>query len=171
MINILAFTFLLSLFCLKNCALGFGVNFQQAISSLTAAGGVCCIMYGASQSAEDFEIKVEDYAIGVTLITGAASLAAGYKILYSRSFGTLSFGQCCYSLSTIGFLNFALLWPICLGLVHFGYEDISTIDSTGWLWLTAMAVTTLMFNLALNFGVAVTYPLFVSIGIVRDFNG
>ena len=162
-----AFTFLLSLCCLNNGALGWRVNCQQAVSSLIAAGGVCFIMAGgASQSTTMAELKLGDYAAGVAFVSGAAFLAAGYKTLYSRAFGVLSFGQCCYSLSIIGLLNLILLWPVCLGLIRAGYEDISSLDTRAWLWLCAMASTSLLFNLLLNFGVCVTYPLFVSIGLV-----
>ena len=115
---------------------------------------------------EEVQLKAADYAIGVVFITSAAFLAASYKTLYSRTFGVLSFGQCCYSLTFIGLLNLVLLSPVCWFVLSNGYEDISNIDSTGWLWLCAMALTTLMFNLSLNFGVSVTYPLFVSIGLV-----
>jgi len=160
-----AIVFGFSLVCLANLKLGWRKNIQQAFSSAVAIGGVCCILAGGNQDQADGEDENFNYALGIGLAAIAALLSGSYKILYKFYFKNLDFGQCCYSLALIGILDILLMWPIALILIMTGQEDVSGVNEV-WDLLCVSAFLGLCFNLLLNFGVAFTYPLFISVGAV-----
>jgi len=167
-----AIVFGFSLICLSNLSLGWRKNIQQAVSSIVAISGVICILAGGKQIDENQENTEEDenednfnYGLGVSLAVIAALLSGSYKILYKFYFKSLNFGQCCYSLAIIGLLDILFMWPISLILIKTEVEDISDVNEW-WGFLCLSAVLGLCFNLSLNFGVAFTYPLFISVGAV-----
>merc|ERR1711935_311723 len=160
-----AIVFGFSLVCLANLKLGWRKNIQQAFSSAVAIVGVCCILAGGNQDESDGEDDNFNYALGIGLAAIAALLSGSYKILYKFYFKNLDFGQCCYSLALIGILDILLMWPIALILIMTGQEDVSGVNEV-WDLLCVSAFLGLCFNLLLNFGVAFTYPLFISVGAV-----
>ena len=57
------------------------------------------------------------------------------------------------------------LWPIVLILHYTDYEHMSW-DTLPWNFLAGTGGMGLVFNFLINFGVALTYPLFISLGTV-----
>ena len=74
-------------------------------------------------------------------------------------------GQVSLFLSCLGLLSTLLLWPIIV-IFHFTrYEEI-TWGNIPWKYLCGNAFLGIIFNFLINFGIAFTYPLFISLGTV-----
>lgn len=98
----------------------------------------------------------------------AASAAAGsavYKVLFKKVIGDASYGQVAMFFSLIGLLNATMLWPVWLALWVTGAE---TVDWTQLPWppLLAASLLSLVANLLGNFSVALTYDLFITLGLI-----
>lgn len=179
-----AIVFVFSLIFLNNLALGMAKNIQQLISSVIAICGVCLLVgipssvpdetpeNNSTQASVDNAVTDSDSSdegslifLGVSLACVAALLSGMYKIFYKYFFEDLNLGQCCYSLGIIGALNLILLWPVVLILFRTGAEEsVIGLDSVPWDLICLQSLFALCFNLSLNFGIAFTYPLFISIG-------
>ena len=178
-----AIVFVFSFIFLNNLSLGIAKNVQQLISAVVAVCGVCMFVIAPSNQSEETpanfsvalmnrtenesEIETESEIIfGVCLACFAALLSGMYKIFYKYFFEDLNLGQCCYSLFVIGLLNMVMLWPVALILFQTDIEESIFDPSVEWPWdlICLQSLFGLCFNLSLNFGVAFTYPLFVSIG-------
>lgn len=66
-------------------------------------------------------------------------------------------------LSTIGLFSTLCLWPIPLTL-HL--TEVEVIAKVPWGYLCLSACLSILFNFSINFGIAYTYPLFISLGTV-----
>ena len=66
-------------------------------------------------------------------------------------------------LSSLGLFNTFFLWPIAL-LLHFLNAEV--ITDIPWAFLFASSAFGVVFNFSINFGIAYTFPLFISIGTV-----
>jgi solute carrier family 35 protein F3/4 len=66
-------------------------------------------------------------------------------------------------LSSLGLFSTIFLWPIplCLHLL-----EVEKIENVPWLYLCISSALSVVFNLSINFGIAYTFPLFISIGTV-----
>ena len=64
-------------------------------------------------------------------------------------------------LSSLGLFSKLFLWPIALTLHLLNAEEITNVP---WLYLCASSALAVVFNLSINFGIAYTFPLFISIG-------
>lgn len=120
-------------------------------------GGIVMMAY-----AEGFE---GPNAVGVVLSVGAAIGAALYKVWFKRIVGDATLGQVSLFLSCLGLLSTLLLWPIIVIFHYTHYEDFSW-RHIPWKYLCGNAVLGLIFNFLINFGIAFTYPLFISLGTV-----
>lgn len=100
--------------------------------------------------------------IGVFLALGSAIGAALYKVLFKRFLGDATYGQVSLFLTMLGLLNVVLLWPIVLILY---YTDVETIewDNLPWAYLCGASALSIVFNFLVNFGIAITYPLLISL--------
>ena len=78
--------------------------------------------------------------------------------------GDAPLGQVALFLTTLGLLNAVFLWIIFVVLSATGAEPLTT--SIPWKFLSASAILSLLFNFLINFGIAYTYPLFISLGTV-----
>nr|CAH7751291.1 unnamed protein product [Callosobruchus chinensis] len=67
--------------------------------------------------------------------------------------------------SLIGMLNAAFLWPLCLGLFLIGTESLHW-ETLPWPALLAASCLSLVANLLGNFSVALTYDLFITLGLI-----
>ncbi|XP_020288583.1 putative thiamine transporter SLC35F3 isoform X2 [Pseudomyrmex gracilis] len=102
---------------------------------------------------------------GVVLATAAAAGSAVYKVLFKKVIGETSFGQMSLFFSLIGLCNAALAWPICLALYFSGAETIHW-SKLPWPALLSASVLHLVANMLGNFSVALTYDLFITLGLI-----
>ncbi|XP_072390084.1 solute carrier family 35 member F3 isoform X2 [Diabrotica undecimpunctata] len=102
---------------------------------------------------------------GVVLATSAAAGSAVYKVLFKKVIGDATYGQVALFFSLIGMLNAAFLWPLCLGLFLMGVETLHW-DMLPWPALLTSSVLSLVANLLGNFSVALTYDLFITLGLI-----
>ncbi|CAG9853816.1 unnamed protein product [Phyllotreta striolata] len=102
---------------------------------------------------------------GVVLATSAAAGSAVYKVLFKKVIGDATYGQVALFFSLIGMLNAAFLWPLCLGLFLMGIETLHW-NMLPWPALLTSSVLSLVANLLGNFSVALTYDLFITLGLI-----
>uniref|UniRef100_A0AAR5Q515 EamA domain-containing protein n=1 Tax=Dendroctonus ponderosae TaxID=77166 RepID=A0AAR5Q515_DENPD len=102
---------------------------------------------------------------GVVLATSAAAGSAVYKVLFKKVIGDATYGQVALFFSLIGMLNAALLWPVSLGLFLTGLETLHW-DRLPWPALLSASCLSLVANLLGNFSVALTYDLFITLGLI-----
>ena len=70
-------------------------------------------------------------------------------------------------LSSLGLFSTLFLWPVVLILQVTHTEVIAGSDiQIPWLFLCASSAFSVLFNFSINFGIAYTYPLFISLGTV-----
>ena len=65
--------------------------------------------------------------------------------------------------SSIGLFNFLFFWPIILAL-H--YTNVEVVADVPWTFLWTSSALGVIFNFAINFGIAYTFPLFISLGTI-----
>ncbi|XP_031357912.1 uncharacterized protein LOC116181661 isoform X5 [Photinus pyralis] len=104
---------------------------------------------------------------GVVLAASAAASSAVYKVLFKKVIGDATYGQVALFFSLIGMLNAALLWPFSLGLFLTGVESLHW-DRLPWPALLASSILSLIANLLGNFSVALTYDLFITLGLITS---
>ncbi|XP_065210398.1 solute carrier family 35 member F3 isoform X2 [Planococcus citri] len=103
----------------------------------------------------------------VLLAATAAVGFAVYKILFKKTFGEVSLGQISLFFSLIGMLNATLLWPLCLVLYFTGVEVLQW-DRLPWTILFGASLFSLITNLLGNFSFAITYDLFITLGLITS---
>jgi solute carrier family 35 protein F3/4 len=146
-----AFVFLLSFIILKE-----KVTALKLLAVPMTVAGVVLFQY-----ADGFSTVT---LVGSMLSVGAAIGAATYKTMFKRCVGDAPLGQVALFLTTLGLLNAVFLWIIFVSLSATGDEPLT--KSIPWKFLFASAILSLMFNFLINFGIAYTYPLFISLGTV-----
>ncbi|XP_044743465.1 putative thiamine transporter SLC35F3 [Chrysoperla carnea] len=102
---------------------------------------------------------------GVVLAAGAAAGSAVYKVLFKKVIGDATYEQVALFFSIIGLLNLLLLWPLCLTLYFTGIEIIYW-NQLPWAILLLASILSLVANLLGNFSVALTYDLFITLGLI-----
>uniref|UniRef100_A0AAY5EZT5 Uncharacterized protein n=1 Tax=Electrophorus electricus TaxID=8005 RepID=A0AAY5EZT5_ELEEL len=104
--------------------------------------------------------------IGITLVVASASSSALYKVLFKLVLGSAKFGEAALFLTIVGGANFIFISfvPVILYFTHIEY--FGSPDSIPWAYLCGVAGLLLAFNILVNFGIAVTYPALISLGIV-----
>ncbi|XP_051789600.1 putative thiamine transporter SLC35F3 [Erpetoichthys calabaricus] len=147
-----AFVFLLSWIILKDRFMG--VRIVAAILSIT---GIVMMAY-----ADGFH---SDSIIGVALAVGSASSSALYKVLFRLLVGDVKFGEAAVFLTTLGVFNILLLSWICVILYITKVEYWPSVQDIPWEQLCSLAALLLAFNLLVNFGIALTYPTLISVGV------
>lgn len=75
--------------------------------------------------------------------------------------GDATIYQMALFLSSLGLFSTLFLWPIPLALHLTGVEKIESIP---WVYICASSALSVVFNFSINFGIAYTFPLFISIG-------
>eukprot|EP00299_Pterocystis_sp_00344_P013503 c6622_g1_i1.p1 GENE.c6622_g1_i1~~c6622_g1_i1.p1 ORF type:complete len:296 (-),score=13.82 c6622_g1_i1:46-933(-) len=156
-----AFVFVFSVLLLKE-----KVTLPKILAVIVAIGGVLLVTLFHSKG----NVTVHDRPIGYVLVLVSTCLYALYEVL-AKLYGPHSVGKrdqlknACLLLGLIGFFNFILLWP-GIFLLHFtGLEEFSwpSDPKTVRLMILNMFLDT-MFNWFLLFGLALSSPLFISIG-------
>jgi solute carrier family 35, member F3/4 len=108
--------------------------------------------------------------LGVLLALVASLSAAVYKVLFKWAFpGALSWRRLALFLSLLGLVNVALGTAPCLLMGYSGLEERfwaadPPLSTTTWLVLLGACVLVLVFNTSIAVGIALTTPLFISIG-------
>ena len=77
--------------------------------------------------------------------------------------GDATLGQVALFLTLLGLIDALLAWPVAVAV---GGLHAETLSSIPWKFLVSTAALGLLFNFFINFGIAVTYPLFISLGTV-----
>ena len=67
-------------------------------------------------------------------------------------------------LTSIGLFSTLFLWPVVL-ILHLTHHERLDVKIP-WLFICASSAFSLSFNFSINFGIAYTYPLFISLGTV-----
>ena len=68
-------------------------------------------------------------------------------------------------LSLLGLFNFLAFWPI-VATLHYTQVEQLNIHYIPWVPLCLSALCSFAFNFFINFGIAFTFPLFISIGTI-----
>lgn len=69
-----------------------------------------------------------------------------------------------FTLSVIGLINGLFFWPILLIFHYSNFETLNEIPSKAWLMIVIRGVSALVMNFLINFGIAYSNSLIVSIG-------
>ncbi|KAK1328019.1 hypothetical protein QTO34_012441 [Cnephaeus nilssonii] len=141
-----AFVFLLSWIVLRDRFMGVRI-----VAAILAIAGIVMMTY-----ADGFH---SHSVIGIALVVGSASMSALYKVLFKLLLGSAKFGEAALFLSVLGVFNvlFVSCIPVVLYFTRIEYWSPSRTSPGG---------TSAAFNVVLNFGIAVTYPTLMSLGIV-----
>ena len=127
----------------------------QPLAVVVAIAGIVLFAY-----ADGFKAATAE---GTSLSVAAAIGAGLYKSLFKRAVGDATLGQVSFFMSTLSVISTLLLWPVCLALHFAGVEVLHHLP---WRFLLPNAALGLLFNFLINFGIAFTYPLFISLGTV-----
>ncbi|KAL7728804.1 hypothetical protein ACLKA6_004158 [Drosophila palustris] len=102
---------------------------------------------------------------GVVLATLAAAGYAVFRVMFRKVMGDPPVGQIAFTFTALGLLNALLLWPVVLALYLTGAENL-TSESIPWNILLAASVLLLVFHVLMQFSAAVTYNMFVTLGLI-----
>uniref|UniRef100_A0AC11EUQ1 Solute carrier family 35 member F3 n=1 Tax=Ovis aries TaxID=9940 RepID=A0AC11EUQ1_SHEEP len=130
----------------------------QIVAAILAIAGIVMMTY-----ADGFH---SHSVIGIALVVGSASMSALYKVLFKLLLGSAKFGEAALFLSILGVFNILFITCIPVILYFTKVEYWSSFDDIPWGNLCGFSVLLLTFNIVLNFGIAVTYPTLMSLGIV-----
>ncbi|KAL2083027.1 hypothetical protein ACEWY4_020800 [Coilia grayii] len=148
-----AFVFLLSWIVLRDRFMGVRI-----VAAILAIAGIVMMTY-----ADGFH---SHSVIGITLVVASASMSALYKVLFKLVLGSAKFGEAALFLSIVGGANFVFtsFVPVILYFTHVEY--FGSPSDIPWAYLCGVAALLLAFNILVNFGIAITYPTLISLGIV-----
>ncbi|XP_005474101.1 putative thiamine transporter SLC35F3 isoform X1 [Oreochromis niloticus] len=148
-----AFVFLLSWIVLRDRFMGVRI-----VAAILAIAGIVMMTY-----ADGFH---SHSVIGIALVVASASMSALYKVLFKMVLGSAKFGEAALFLSIVGSTNFVFVSfvPVMLYFTHVEY--IESLRDIPWAYLCGVAALLFAFNVLVNFGIAITYPTLISLGIV-----
>ncbi|VDN00876.1 unnamed protein product [Thelazia callipaeda] len=104
-------------------------------------------------------------SFGVFLSILSAFSAAFYKVLFKKFHGNASIGQVSLFLTGLGLLNF-FFNSIPALLLLLMKAEIFTWSAVPWIPLFGVAFLSYLFNFLINFGIVLTHPLIISIGML-----
>eukprot|EP00062_Callorhinchus_milii_P013223 gi/632961105/ref/XP_007896573.1/ PREDICTED: solute carrier family 35 member F3 [Callorhinchus milii] len=148
-----AFVFLLSWIVLRDKFMGVRI-----VAAILAIAGIVMITY-----ADGFH---SHSVIGIALVVASASMSALYKVLFKMLLGSAKFGEAALFLSVLGIFNIIFITSVPVVLYFTKVEHWASFSNIPWGNLCGMAILLLFFNIVINFGIAVTYPTLISIGVV-----
>ncbi|ELW68138.1 Solute carrier family 35 member F3 [Tupaia chinensis] len=125
-------------------------------------------------------IVLRDRFMGVRIVAAILAIAGIVMMTYADGFhspsvigvlfklllGSAKFGEAALFLSILGVFNVLFISCIPVTLYFTKVEYWSPFDNIPWGNLCGFSVLLLTFNVVLNFGIAVTYPTLMSLGIV-----
>ncbi|XP_056291033.1 solute carrier family 35 member F3 isoform X1 [Pseudoliparis swirei] len=148
-----AFVFLLSWIVLRDRFMGVRI-----VAAILAIAGIVMMTY-----ADGFH---SHSVIGITLVVASASMSALFKVLFKMVLGSAKFGEAALFLSIVGSANFVFISFVPLILYFTHVEYIGSLADIPWAYLCGVAGLLFAFNVLVNFGIAITYPTLISLGIV-----
>ncbi|KAM4828931.1 solute carrier family 35 member F3 isoform 2-T2 [Thomomys bottae] len=148
-----AFVFLLSWTVLRDRFMGVRI-----VAAILAIAGIVMMTY-----ADGFH---SHSVIGIALVVGSASMSALYKVLFKLLLGSAKFGEAALFLSILAVFNVVFVTCIPVVLYVTKVEHWSSFAHIPWGNLCGFSILLLTFNIVLNFGIAVTYPTLMSLGII-----
>ena len=83
--------------------------------------------------------------------------------MFKRIVGDADVKQVALFLSCLGILSILTMWPI-FEVLYYTHEELIIWSEIPWKYIGGSAVLGLMFNFLINFGIAITFPLFISLG-------
>ncbi|XP_032811941.2 solute carrier family 35 member F4 isoform X1 [Petromyzon marinus] len=153
-----AFVFLLSWIVLKDKFMGVRI-----VAAILAIAGIVMMVY-----VDGFH---HDSIVGVALAVGSASTSALYQVLFKMLLGSANFGETAHFLSSLGLFNILFVSAVPVVLYFTRVEYWPSASTLPWGCICGIACLLLAFNILVNFGVAVTYPTFISFGILLSVPG
>ncbi|XP_041452607.1 putative thiamine transporter SLC35F3 isoform X1 [Lytechinus variegatus] len=129
----------------------------RGLSVILSIAGIVLISY-----ADGFQGTT---AIGIALSIGSAIGSAIYKVLFKRYIGDATSGQVSLFLSLLALFDLVFLWPVLLTVYYTGFEQWDW-NNMPWNYLCGSSALSVVFNFLINFGIAVTFPLFIALGTV-----
>ncbi|CAL8257533.1 unnamed protein product [Lota lota] len=148
-----AFVFLLSWIVLRDRFMGVRI-----VAAILAIAGIVMMTY-----ADGFH---SHSVIGITLVVASASMSALYKVLFKMVLGSAKFGEAALFLTVVGGANFVFISFVPVILYFTRVEYFASPGDIPWAYLCGVAGLLFAFNILVNFGIAVTYPTLISLGIV-----
>lgn len=112
---------------------------------------------------EGFGIKATSYQ-GIIFVMLAAFGSALYQVFFKRVMADATGSQVALFLTLLGSTNMILFSPVLFLMDYLEWEVI-TWDTLPWVHLNTTAILSAFFNYLVNFGISITFPLFISIGI------
>lgn len=154
MVSNVAFVYILSLILL-----GERLYVMRVAASVLCIAGV--ILFGY---AEGFKGS-ENMVVGVAMVIASAFGAAVYKVVFKRVIGEGTLGQVSMFLTLLAVANITIMWTVNIFLHVAEVESFSSSDIP-WKDIILSSILGLVFNFLVNFGIAFTYPLFISISMM-----
>ncbi|XP_051968003.1 putative thiamine transporter SLC35F3 [Xyrauchen texanus] len=148
-----AFAFLISWIVLRDRFMGIRI-----VAAILAIGGIVMMTY-----ADGFH---SHSVIGISLVVGSASTAAMYKVLFKLVLGSAKLGEAAVYLTILGGANLVFISAVPMILLLTGAEDFISHGDLPWLSICGMSALLLVFNFLLNFGLLITLPTLISLGVV-----
>ena len=102
---------------------------------------------------------------GRAAVKKTVSVSFQFQVFFKKMVGDATLGQVSLFLSCVGLLTTLLLWPVIVIFQFTEYERVNWSDLP-WEYLCGTGALALVFNFLINFGIAFTYPLFISLGTV-----
>ena len=120
---------------------------------------VCMYMYNMTEFVSLYLYVVRDPV--------SLTLPPPPQVLLKARVKDASVYQMSLFLSSLGLFSTLFLWPIVLALQFTGTEEIhgSNVEIP-WELICISSALSVIFNFSINFGIAYTYPLFISLGTV-----
>ncbi|XP_062374784.1 putative thiamine transporter SLC35F3a [Sardina pilchardus] len=148
-----AFVFLLSWVVLQQRFMGVRI-----VAAILSIAGIVMMTY-----ADGFH----SYSVfGISLVVASASMAALYKVLFRLFLGSAKLGEAALYLSVLGGANLVFVGVVPLLLLLTGAEELDSLGDVPWACLCGASALLLVFNFLMNFGVLVTLPTLISLGVV-----
>ncbi|XP_062927749.1 solute carrier family 35 member F3-like isoform X1 [Mobula hypostoma] len=148
-----AFVFLLSWIVLRDKFMGVRI-----VAAILAIAGIVMITY-----ADGFH---SHSVIGIALVVASASMSALYKILFKMLLGSAKYGEAALFLTVLGLFNVTFIICVPMALYFTGIEYWTSFSLIPWEKLCGIAILLLSFTILMNFGIAVTSPTLISVGVV-----
>ncbi|KPP66816.1 solute carrier family 35 member F3-like [Scleropages formosus] len=148
-----AFVFLLSWIVLRDRFLGVRI-----VAAILAIAGIVMMTYADGIRSHSL--------VGISLAVASASLSAVYKVLFKLILGSAEVGEAALFLTVLGCANMIVVSFLPAVLYALGTERFGPSPELPWACLCGVALLLLGFNVLVNFGIAVTFPTVISLGVV-----
>ncbi|KAL7023787.1 hypothetical protein ACKWTF_012779 [Chironomus riparius] len=104
----------------------------------------------------------------VVFSTIAGAGYAVFRVMFRKMMGDPQpIGAIAFTFTVIGFINLILLWPICL-ILYFSETETIPTDLLLMITLLIASACLLMFHMLTQFSGAVTYTMFVTLGLITS---